>query len=444
MSLTTKSILIFYIVIIFSGLLHAQTDTLLYRSEYEKVGDQIAAFKAPAGSTFKINAGNSKGFYAINSSTGILTINKQIPDTFDIVHTDLLTIIAGTKTYKVKIVDGYDYFIQSLNSNYKVLNNKNVTYIDNSSEWTAYNNLWGIGTAVPNVDFRIATICKNSLPDTTYFVWDVPDLASAYGGSSVWGYVNVLWGNRTGMRTDLGDFPFKIADKSSINLDFDFQNLFGNNQYKIAMNMFMTNESYLTAFSNNAGDFFLVFDQIDNYLPPYPYSLPDSTISGKPFAFLYDNTKNNNTYENRRVIVKNGQQFMKGNLELKNIFNRFSRAGYLNQNQSVPNIQLGIEITSGFGAVAFNKYKFTSKSNTTNLINSNTFQFNTCYPNPVKDILTIEGNLSNISVYNSIGQKINLVTKCITNNKTVLDFTGLSSGFYFVKTNSSVHKIYKQ
>lgn len=313
------------IINILSCQLNAQTYTLVHRSEYETVGDQMYDLNDPNEGTiiYSILAGNTDGFYAIDATNGKITIATEISDTFNAVHSDTLTIDAGGTFYLIEIVDGYDYFMNNLPSAYSVLSGHNDLYIDATTEWTVLNNLWGKGTAIPNVDFRIATVHKQSLPDTTFLVWDAPGPASSFGGSSVWNYNQVFWGNRKNTREDLLNFPFKINTLNRLDLEFDFEQLFGNDQFKIAMNMFMTDEPYLTNFSNNDGDFFFVFDQKGTWIPPYPYSLPDTTILGKTFALRYDDMLNGKFYERRRVIIKDNKKLMSGTLDVKNLFDRF-------------------------------------------------------------------------------------------------------------------------
>jgi len=244
------------------------------------------------------------------------------------------------------------------------------------------------------------------------------------------------------MREDLNGFPFKIESKNSISLDFDFSHLFGDDNFKIAMNMFMTNESFLTSFANNTGDLFFVFDQIGTYIPPYPYSLPDAYILGKLFAFRYnDKADDGSSYERRRIIIKNDEKLVSGKLDIKSVFDKFSTAGYLNTKQSIYHIQLGVEVTNGFGAVAMNKFsiKTTPSTSSVSLPVSKT----SVYPNPVKDLLTIEGNDIYATIYDSLGKEIYVKSTQISNNKISLDLSKLNVGFYFVRTSETYTKILK-
>ncbi len=332
----------------------AQTNVQVLRSEYEKVGDEIYNINdvLEGSENYVLNAGNENSYYSLDQNSGIISIQNPIADVFDVVTTNVLQISISSSNYIIEIVDGYDYFIQNLDPSYEILDDHNQFYVDPSSKWTAMNNLWGKGTAVPNVDFRTATIYKKDIPDSTIFLWDVPSKAAEFGGASVWNYVNVFWGNRNNVRDDLKGFPFLINDINTLSLDFDFEQLFGSEEYKIAMNMFLTDENYLTNFSENDGDFFFVFDQNGTWIPPYPNSLPDTEILGKPFAWRY---KTENNYEWRRVIVKDNEQLLSGTLDIKELFDRFQNEDWINPNQYIYHIQLGLEITEGYGAVRFNK-----------------------------------------------------------------------------------------
>jgi hypothetical protein len=59
------------------------------------------------------------------------------------------------------------------------------------------------------------------------------------------------------------------------------------------------------------------------------------------------------------------------------------------------------------------------------------------YPNPVSNILNIEytGDLSNVSVYNLLGQQ--MLTKKLTATSTQIDMSGLNSGTYLVKVEAN-------
>ena len=50
------------------------------------------------------------------------------------------------------------------------------------------------------------------------------------------------------------------------------------------------------------------------------------------------------------------------------------------------------------------------------------------YPNPVVDLLTIEGDFDNVSIFNSLGQKVKSDSNSIVNMEDVV------SGIYIVKT----------
>ena len=267
-----------------------------------------------------------------------------------------MKIDRGGAVYNVKIVDGFDYFVNNLPETYNVLSDYDEKFIDLHSEWSVCNTLWGKGEAVPNVDFRIATIHKNRMPDTCILIWDVPCPAEDYGGASVWCYNNVMWGNKGGVREDLPNFPFQIKNIKNLILDFSFDQIFGNNQFKIAMNLYTFDESNFAGYGKSDGDFFFVFDQINQWIPKYPYSLPDIQIMGKTFALRYDDYKDGKIRERRRVIIKDGERLMKGKLDIKSLFDIFINQNYMNPSQYIQNIQLGIEVTSGFGAVRFNKF----------------------------------------------------------------------------------------
>lgn len=327
---------------------------VVLRSEYESIGDFIYNVNdSQEGSvTYSIIAGNAQQFYAINAATGTIRINKIIPDAIGIATRHTITVKAGTRNYEINIVDGLDHTIQRFSGRYFVLNDHNETFVDPSTRWTAVNNLWGRGTAVPNVDFRIVTLRKASLPDSTIFLWDVPGMAAEYNGSSIWSYANVFWGNRKGVRENLADFPFKIANLNTLKLNFEFEQLYGNQEYKVALNTFLTDEPFLTNFSENDGDFFFVFDQKGTYIPPYPVSLPDTVIEGKTFVRRYQREPSG--YELRRVIIKNGDRYLSGSLDLKKVFGGFISRGYMKPKQSIYHLQFGLEITTGFGGLRLN------------------------------------------------------------------------------------------
>lgn len=66
------------------------------------------------------------------------------------------------------------------------------------------------------------------------------------------------------------------------------------------------------------------------------------------------------------------------------------------------------------------------------------------YPNPVKDILNLsyEQNITNVAVYNILGQEI--ITKKSNANQTQVDLSGLAGGTYIVKvTADNVNKTFK-
>ena len=330
--------------------------TQVLRSEFEASGDLIYDIvdTSEGSKTYTIKSGNSNNYYSLNNSTGEIKIQNPIPDLLNVVHEDILIIAIDNNAYEITILDAFDYYLTTVASNTVVLQNHNDKTIGTNTEWTALNNLWGKGDAAPNTDFRIATIHNPSLPNGAVLIWDVPSKASDYNGAAVWCYNNIFWGNRKNVREDLNNFPFQIQAIKALSLNFKFEQLFGNDQFKIAMNMFMTDESELTNFSKNDGDFFFVFDQKETFIPNYSHSLPDITIDNKKFAVRYDiNTTTN--YERRRVIIKDNKQYLSGSLDINALFNMFIEEDFLNPLQYIYHIQFGVEVTTGWGAVKFNE-----------------------------------------------------------------------------------------
>lgn len=325
-------------------------NTLLLRSEYEKVGYTLGTIPATT-----ILSGNEEGYYSLNSS-GILSVAKEIPDTFDILTSHTLQVRDGSETFAVTIADGYDYM--KLNHTGTILNTHQA--IDTLGDWTAYNNLWGDGTAVPEQDYRTAILIGDALPNKVTFLWDTPGPAKDFSGSSVWSYTNLMFGNRYGLRDDLVGFPFTIKDLTELTMNFKYRPIIGDDQWKVAMNMFLTDSDTLSPFSDNRGDFFMVFDQKGTWVPPYPDTvITDTILLEKPFTFLYKSDASG--YEWRRVIITDNARLQEGTLDLLSLFNRFAQEGKLKKQQSIPNIQFGIEVTSGWGGIQVETLSMTKR-----------------------------------------------------------------------------------
>ena len=62
------------------------------------------------------------------------------------------------------------------------------------------------------------------------------------------------------------------------------------------------------------------------------------------------------------MVVKNNEKLMKGKLNVKNLLNIFIKQNYLKPLPYIQNIQLGIEISSGYGAIKFNQFDINLKS----------------------------------------------------------------------------------
>ena len=65
--------------------------------------------------------------------------------------------------------------------------------------------------------------------------------------------------------------------------------------------------------------------------------------------------ENGKPLQMRRAIVKDNQKLMGGKLNLKNLLNIFIKENYLNTLQYIQNIQIGIELSNGYGIVNINK-----------------------------------------------------------------------------------------
>lgn len=71
------------------------------------------------------------------------------------------------------------------------------------------------------------------------------------------------------------------------------------------------------------------------------------------------------------------------------------------------------------------------------------------YPNPTENQVNIVGNetgLSQMKIYNALGQDVTAQTEKVSINesKLVLDLSNLNRGMYYMKTKTTVNKVYKQ
>ena len=339
-------------------------DTLVFRSEYENVGDELLDLNdASEGAVnYKITKGNTNGYYTIDAVSGVLSIDLIIPDIINDVYYDSLTITAGNNIYNVVVVDAYDYFLET-HPEYTVIETQNT--IIESGSYSAYNNPWGTGSAVNGTDYRMATLAHSDNPDSTVFIWDTPSKADVFGGPSVWCYNNMMWGERYNLRDNIGSFPINVGDIETLKMNFEYEQLFGLKKYNVALNQFFRVEDYIAPFSANQGDFFMVFDQVGSYVPSYEDFLCDTIIGGSEYILLHDSTGNEGKYEGyqfRRAIIKNENLFSSGQVDLAAIYNSFKSRGFLKDELYFPNIQFGIEVTEGWGAVRFNKFEIDHSS----------------------------------------------------------------------------------
>ncbi len=409
----------------------------VHRSEYEKIGDVMIDLRDESEGyvNYTITQGNTDSYFNINSTNGVITVNKQFPDVANQVDSIVLMVKVGVRTYKVKIVDAFDYFIAT-HPEYVRLNNPAQADFKPNNPYTVFHNIWGRGNAGVDQDFRMSSLVHPNSPDSTIFIWDTPGKAEMFNGASVWCYLNVLWGNRHDLRTDLPNFPIRVGDLESLDFEFDVEQIFGTQSFKIAANQFFTNESSVVPFRNNQGDFFMVFDQVGNFMPDYADYFSDTTILGKTFAMMHDSTGTMNLkgYQLRRAIIKNNDLLMSGKIDLKNIFNSFTSRGFLNEDLYFPNIQFGIEVTDGWGAIRLNKLEFTPKNNVVthnNLLDIN----NRVFPNPAKELLYLGDEIVSYSLLNLQGQ---LIQSGVDNK---INVHTINPGMYILKIKGKSHKI---
>jgi len=411
---------------------------LVNRSEYEKVGDIMYDLQDESEGyiNYSIIGGNTGSYFKINANSGVIAVNNVFPDIANQVDSIVLTVKAGPRNYKVKIVDAFDYFI-AIHPQYTRLNVHQNLALAGSSPYAVYHNVWGKGSAVADNNFRMSSMVHPDSPDSTVFIWDTPEKASTFGGESVWSYLNILWGNRYNQRNDLSEFPVRLGDLQALDFEFDVEQLFGTQTYKIASNQFFTKESSLVPFSSHKGDFFMVFDQVGNFIPSYADYFSDTTILGKPFAMMHDSTgtiENVQGYQLRRVIIKNNEKLLQGKIDFKELYNSFTSRGFLDKDLYFPNIQFGIEVTEGWGAVRINQCKFTPQSALTTSIKEES-ENDIVFANLAKESIYLGQNEAQYSLYNMQGQLLQLG---FSNQFAV---NNLSTGMYLLFVNGKAYKI---
>ena len=107
-----------------------------------------------------------------------------------------------------------------------------------------------------------------------------------------------------------------------------------------------------------------------------------------------------------------------------------------------------IEANNVAGSTLSNIQSFTTGANDPLSVSDTQLKNFKVYPNPVKDILFIEGNtpIEQVEIINQIGQNILEIKNSATNGE--LDLTKLSAGIYFIKLTSDskteIHQIIKK
>jgi len=70
------------------------------------------------------------------------------------------------------------------------------------------------------------------------------------------------------------------------------------------------------------------------------------------------------------------------------------------------------------------------------------------YPNPTQGLVTIKGlplaYNNNLMLFNSLGQAISVRISSASDNKTLIDLSGLEAGLYLLKTGTTIKRILKQ
>ena len=70
------------------------------------------------------------------------------------------------------------------------------------------------------------------------------------------------------------------------------------------------------------------------------------------------------------------------------------------------------------------------------------------FPNPTSGQISIEGHeikLSEIKIFNTLGQDVSAITTILQNaKKVVVDMSDLNTGIYYIKTKTTANKVYKQ
>lgn len=108
-------------------------------------------------------------------------------------------------------------------------------------------------------------------------------------------------------------------------------------------------------------------------------------------------------------------------------------------------VNISVNTSTNLSSYVINPFSITVFSKQINTSNSyNTLNVSTrIYPNPVKDILNIEGDANFVNVYDIAGSVIGVKYSKLSNNKLVLDFSNLKKGIYFVQTHAEKFKVIK-
>lgn len=407
-----------------------KSDTTVFRSEYEKVGDTL--FTIPA---FKSLIADSSDLLNVTVSTsGNVIVSSEIVDLkYDIHSIAIVAELVSGDTIRIIIVDGVDYWLDQHGG----VAQGNHLDMKTNGDWATHNNLWGKGTAIAGTDFRIEMAYTDKLPDSTLIVWDVPGEASEFGGSSVWNYSNLIWGNRYGERDDLAGFPYRLDEYDSLILDFDYTTIYDVEGHKVALNMFTTEVDTLAPFDQNRGDFFMVFDQKGTWVPNYPDTLhsgTDTTLLGAAYCLMHkEDIKNGGPYHLRRAIIKNSETVEQGQIDLMQLFNLFNNYGYIEMDLSVPNIQFGVEVTNGLGAIRVNKLSITPKDSgeTSALLLSENIKSGVNIQNR-NNVLILNANnksIKRVNVVNFQGRVLKSIDVS-KSTKIKVDISDLSLGVY--------------
>lgn len=213
-------------------------------------------------------------------------------------------------------------------------------------DYTVENNDWGKGSLVIGKDYiQQVSFNGDSLQNNLTMTWAYPQIQ---GPMYVYGYPEVIWGNKLGY---LGTMKYsnKIKNITNLSVDYSVEISGETDKFDVGMEIWTSDKPWTTPGAVAVNE---IMVKVHGWQDGPGTAYSDATLTAIEAV-------HKNVHGSTFVTLDTKTDKLSGTISFSNILKHLVAKGIVNGNDYVSGVELGAEMTHGYGKLQVNRFSVT-------------------------------------------------------------------------------------